>query len=88
MSPKEQLQRAVALLNGQSALALAASAAGPKKVERQHIGNWLTRDEQVSAEYVLQVSAATGYEVTPHQLRPDLYPNPTDGLPQPATDAA
>ncbi|MGP0695140.1 transcriptional regulator, partial [Citrobacter freundii] len=24
--------------------------------------------------------SATG--VTPHELRPDLYPNPTDGLPK------
>ncbi|HHZ4136737.1 TPA: transcriptional regulator, partial [Escherichia coli] len=26
-----------------------------------------------------QIYIATG--VTPHELRPDLYPNPTDGLP-------
>ncbi|MFN2843388.1 Rha family transcriptional regulator, partial [Escherichia coli] len=29
---------------------------------------------------VLQVFNATG--VTPHELRPDLYPNPTDGIPK------
>ncbi|MBL2607392.1 Cro/Cl family transcriptional regulator, partial [Klebsiella pneumoniae] len=22
------------------------------------------------------------WQVTPHELRPDLYPNPTDGLPK------
>ncbi|MCE9918330.1 Rha family transcriptional regulator, partial [Obesumbacterium proteus] len=27
----------------------------------------------------LEVFHATG--VTPHELRPDLYPNPTDGMP-------
>jgi DNA-binding transcriptional regulator YdaS (Cro superfamily) len=33
----------------------------------------------VPASRVLPVFNATG--VTPHELRPDLYPNPTDGLP-------
>lgn len=32
----------------------------------------------VPSSRVLQVFNATG--VTPHELRPDLYPNPTDGL--------
>ncbi|EBE6237586.1 helix-turn-helix domain-containing protein [Salmonella enterica] len=26
-------------------------------------------------------SECTGWRVTPHDLRPDIYPNPTDGLP-------
>ncbi len=30
---------------------------------------------------VLSVAKLTGYKVTPHQLRSDLYPNPTDALP-------
>ncbi|HDR2353311.1 TPA: helix-turn-helix domain-containing protein [Enterobacter roggenkampii] len=33
----------------------------------------------IPATRVLQIFNATG--VTPHELRPDLYPNPTDGLP-------
>lgn len=32
-----------------------------------------------TGERVRQIYIATG--VTPHELRPDLYPNPTDGLP-------
>lgn len=35
----------------------------------------------VPAERVLAVAAATGWQVTPHELRPDIYPNPCDGLP-------
>ncbi|MFV8874715.1 transcriptional regulator [Serratia fonticola] len=31
---------------------------------------------------VLKVCRALNWLVTPHELRPDLYPNPTDGLPQ------
>lgn len=34
-----------------------------------------------SAERVRMISAATGWRVTPHMVRPDLYPNPTDALP-------
>ena len=31
---------------------------------------------------VIDVCAATGWRVTPHELRPDLYPNADDGLPR------
>ncbi|WP_395278460.1 transcriptional regulator [Enterobacter bugandensis] len=34
----------------------------------------------VPADRVLAIYALTG--VTPHELRSDLYPNPTDGLPK------
>lgn len=36
---------------------------------------------QCPAERVIAVSELTGWRVTPHQLRPDLYPNQCDGLP-------
>ncbi|MFN1146828.1 transcriptional regulator [Serratia liquefaciens] len=29
-----------------------------------------------------KIAVATGYAVTPHDLNPNIYPNPTDGLPQ------
>lgn len=35
----------------------------------------------VPPDRVLSVCAALGWRVTPHQLRPDLYPNPADALP-------
>lgn len=34
----------------------------------------------VPPKRVFPIYMATG--ITPHELRPDLYPNPTDGLPQ------
>lgn len=43
------------------------------------VSHWIKRG--VPAERVLALSAATDWHVTPHALRPDLYPNPTDGLP-------
>ena len=38
--------------------------------------------EVLNACRVLKVSEVVDFKVTPHELRPDLYPNPTDGLPQ------
>jgi len=47
-------------------------------VSKMAVSLW--RSNGIPAERVLQVFEATG--VTPHELRPDLYPNPTDGLPK------
>ncbi|MBZ0105420.1 MAG: helix-turn-helix domain-containing protein [Sulfuricella denitrificans] len=35
----------------------------------------------VPVDKVIRVCELTGWQVTPHQLRPDIYPNATDGLP-------
>jgi len=43
------------------------------------VSHW--RQRGIPADRVLSVARATGWKVTPHQLRPDIYPNPTDGLP-------
>ncbi|MEW8042653.1 MAG: YdaS family helix-turn-helix protein [Candidatus Thiodiazotropha endolucinida] len=48
----------------------------------QNISNMRARN-RVPSGWVIPVSKATGWAVTPHQIRPDLYPNPTDGLPTP-----
>lgn len=48
-------------------------------VSVQHVTNWQARG--IPADRALAIAAATDWRVTPHQLRPDLYPNPTDGLP-------
>ncbi|HBC7417435.1 helix-turn-helix domain-containing protein [Serratia marcescens] len=50
-------------------------------IKPMSVSRWKTRYKGVvPADRVLQIFQATG--VTPHELRPDLYPNPTDGLPQ------
>jgi len=36
----------------------------------------------VASNEVINASRALDWQVTPHELRPDLYPNPTDGLPR------
>ena len=45
----------------------------------QTISGWFKK--RVPAEEVIPACEALGWKVTPHELRPDKYPNPTDGLP-------
>jgi len=41
---------------------------------------------KVPPERVIDVARASGWKFTPHQIRPDLYPNPTDGMPAEVTE--
>lgn len=88
VTPLEHLKAAVDLAGGIPDLAKAATASGAKKVERAHVWNWLHREGRVPGDYVLQVSKAVGFKVSPHDMRPDLYPNASDGLPLTDSDAA
>lgn len=72
MSP---LEKAIAIVGSQTALATACG------IKQAHIWNWLNRDKRVPAEYVIPICRATNYKVTPHQMRPDIYPYKTDGMP-------
>lgn len=50
-------------------------------IKPMSVSRWKNRYHGVvPADRVLPIYAVTG--VTPHELRPDLYPNPTDGLPK------
>ena len=49
-------------------------------IKPMSVSRWKNRYKgNVPADRVLQVFKITG--VTPHELRPDLYPNPYDGIP-------
>ena len=67
----DPLQKAFDLAGGKIALAVALG------LDRTACYSW----KEVPSERVIAVSEAIGWGVTPHQLRPDLYPNPTDALP-------
>lgn len=49
-------------------------------VRYQNVQQWDAAD-RVPSEHVIPICKASGYVFTPHQLRPDLYPNPGDALP-------
>ena len=46
----------------------------------QSVFNWI-KNNKVPAQRVIQLCKMGGWEISPHQLRPDLYPNELDGLP-------
>lgn len=78
MTPKEHLQRAIDFAGNPPELARRIGG----KMTASHIFNWLNRDKDgVSPQSVLAVCRAVDFKVTPHELRPDLYPNATDGMP-------
>jgi DNA-binding transcriptional regulator YdaS (Cro superfamily) len=52
-------------------------------VTQSAVHQWIAGG-RVRAEQVLDVAAAAGWRVTPHELRPDLYPHPDDGMPKTA----
>lgn len=82
---KETLQKAVDLADGQTKLAAGIRARMPgSKVGQVHVWGWLNELKSACppAEYVLPICDTVGWRITPHELRPDLYPHPSDGLPK------
>jgi DNA-binding transcriptional regulator YdaS (Cro superfamily) len=83
MSP---LQSAIELAGGQSALAARVTELmqlpQEKRIKQQDIWRWLNRaDGRVPPEYCVATAQAIEFKKTPHDLRPDIYPHPEDGLP-------
>ena len=80
---KSSLIKAVDLIGGQVATARAVG------VKQAHVWGWLNKTKDgAPPERVISISAATNWQVTPHELRPDLYPHPQDGLPDHMRSAA
>lgn len=50
-------------------------------VKSQAVSGWLNFTGIIPAERVIPLSRILGWRLTPHELRPDLYPNQNDGLP-------
>lgn len=73
MSKLDALKKAIELVG----LKPMATSLG---VSYQAVQRYLANGEIV-ADRVLVCAARTDWQVTPHQLRPDLYPHPQDGLP-------
>lgn len=48
-------------------------------VSQQTVFKWLNR--QVPAGRVIPLCELLGWEVTPHEIRPDLHPSPLSGIP-------
>lgn len=49
----------------------------------QSVANWIIRNK-VPGERVISLCEFGGWVVTPHELRPDLHPTPSSGIPDKA----
>lgn len=71
------LLKAIDLCDGQTRLAEKIGTG------QATVSAWVNRfNHQTGVDFVLKVAEATSWQVTPHQLRPDIYPHPHDGLPE------
>lgn len=73
------------LAGGQAQLASGIRQRLPgSKIGQVHVWGWLNsvKMEVPPADVVLPIVEHLEFRMTPHLLRPDLYPNPTDALPQ------
>lgn len=68
------MRKLIEAVGGQAALARMAGVTQPA------VHKWVAGKSQPGACHVIAISRATAGAVTPHQLRPDLYPDP-DWLP-------
>ena len=78
------MEKAVEMAGGQAALARGIRARLPEtKIGQVHVWGWLNtvKIEVPPAEVVLAIAEHLDYRLTPHELRPDLYPHPCDALP-------
>lgn len=78
------LQKAVQIAGGQVALANQIRCILPQsKVTQAFVWKWLNSpsDNTPPSEWVIPICQSVYWEITPHELRPDIYPNPTDGMP-------
>ncbi len=48
-------------------------------VSHQAVNKWLKNG--VPADHVIPICKMEDWLITPHELRPDIYPHPDDGLP-------
>lgn len=72
------------MAGGQVALAVRVRNLLPNsKVTQAFVWKWLNSpsDNTPPSEWVIPICDALDFQITPHELRADIYPNPTDGLP-------
>lgn len=85
---RKNLLHAVKIAGSQAALAVAIRENMPAgcKVTQANISQWMNPEKVKCkvppAEYVIPIAMGLQWRITPHELRSDLYPSPSDGLPK------
>lgn len=69
------LDRAIEKMGNQRRLAIALG------IKPQSLNRWVNKYEgKAPPDHLQRIYELTG--VTPHEIRPDIHPNPTSGLPE------
>ncbi|EHN8769378.1 MULTISPECIES: YdaS family helix-turn-helix protein [Enterobacter cloacae complex] len=68
------LKRQICLIKNQTEIAEALAT------KPQTVSLWLK--SQVPSHRVIPLCKFLDWKITPHEVRGDIYPNPTDGLPK------
>jgi DNA-binding transcriptional regulator YdaS (Cro superfamily) len=82
-TPSEAAAKAIELLGGPAEAARRLAVERGVKIGAWAVSKW--RTSMTPADWVLWLARLTSWVVTPHELRPDLYPHPDDGMPKPLT---
>ena len=45
-------------------------------IKPQAVSQW----QHIPTDHVLKLAETTAWEITPNQMRPDIYPNASDGI--------
>jgi DNA-binding transcriptional regulator YdaS (Cro superfamily) len=82
---KTPLEQLIDIFGSQKGLADALNADEKPKIAitQSHVWKWVNKTKDgIPAEHVIPAGRVSQWKITPHQLRPDLYPHETDGLPE------
>jgi len=89
ISYMEAFKQIIEISGGQTSLVRLLKSIKPdSKIQQGHINNWINRDFAVPPEWVIPCCQVVNWQKTPHQICPELYPHPDDGLPDHLRHAA
>ena len=86
---KKELEKIIDLLGGKQQQLADALATEEEPIKQAHVWNWLNVTVNgIPERHVIKACKSVDWKVTPHELRPDIYPHPHDGLPDHMRSAA
>ncbi len=86
---KNELEKIIELLGGKQQNLADALATDEEPIKQAHVWNWLNVTVNgIPERHVIKACKSVDWKVTPHELRPDIYPHPQDGLPDHMRSAA
>lgn len=80
---KQNLQKLIEILGGNQQSLADVLYTNEDPVKQPHVWKWLnTTRHGIPERHVIKACASVNFKITPHELRPDIYPHPHDGLPE------